>query len=99
MMCMIINVVFGIVCCCFVCFMFGGCASIEKGECRHSISLDLEGKRAHLFVLVFALYENQREFGSDWCTGLRKDEDSRTYEGKIFSQSGDRFWQELLGKH
>jgi hypothetical protein len=42
--------------------MFAGCAFVEKGERRHSIFLDLEGKRARLFVLVFALHENQWEF-------------------------------------
>jgi hypothetical protein len=93
------HMVFGIVCCCFVCFTFAGCAFIEKGERRHSISLDLEGERACLFVLIFALHEDWREFGSDWCTGLQKDEESRTYEGEIFLQWGDKFWQELLGKH
>jgi hypothetical protein len=93
------QMVFGIVCCCFVCFMFAGCAFIEKGERRHSISLDFEGECARLFGLVFALHENWREFGSNWCTGLGKDEELRTYDGEIFLHSGDRFWQELLGKH
>jgi hypothetical protein len=56
--------------------MFAGCAFIEKGERRHSISLDLEGERACLFVLIFALHEDWQAFGSDWCTGLQKDEES-----------------------
>jgi hypothetical protein len=53
------HMVFGIVCCCFVCFMFPGCAFIEKVEPRHSISLDLEGEHARLFVLGFALHEDR----------------------------------------
>ncbi len=76
------HMVFVIVCC-FVCFMFADCAFIENGERRHSISLDLEGELACLFVLVFALHEDQREFGSHRRTGLQKDEESRTYEGEI----------------
>jgi hypothetical protein len=44
--------VFGTICC-FVCFKFLGSAFMEKGECRHSIPLDLKGELAHLSVLVF----------------------------------------------
>lgn len=52
------HMVFIIRCCCFVCFMFAGFAFMEKGECRHSVSLNLEGEIARLFVLVFALHED-----------------------------------------
>jgi hypothetical protein len=38
--------------------MFAGFAFMEKGECRHSVSLNLEGEIARLFVLVFALHED-----------------------------------------
>ncbi len=52
------HMVFRIICCCFVCFMFRGCAIMEKGGCRHSVSFDLKGELAHLSMLVFALHED-----------------------------------------
>jgi hypothetical protein len=52
------HMVLGIVCCCFVCFMFVGSALMEKGDYRHFVSLDLKGELACLFVLVFALHED-----------------------------------------
>jgi hypothetical protein len=36
---------------------------MEKEECKHFVYLDLKGELAHLFVLVFALHENQWEYG------------------------------------
>ncbi len=78
--------------CCFVCFMFVGCAFMEMGKWRCFVSLNLECELSCLFVLVFALHEDQWEYGSDWCTGLLEDEELQTYKGwQIFSK-GESFW-------
>jgi hypothetical protein len=62
----------------FCVFMFAGFAFMEKGECRHSVSLDLEGELACLFELVFAIHEYWWEFGFNLHTRLRKDEEPHT---------------------
>jgi hypothetical protein len=64
------HMVFGIVCCSFVCFMFTCCVIMEKGNCRHFVYLDLEGELACLSILVFALHEDRWEYGLDQCTRL-----------------------------
>ncbi len=70
--------VIGIICCCFACFMFIANTFMEQGECRRSVSLDLIGELARLFVLVFALHEDWWKFGSNWHIELWKDEESWT---------------------
>ncbi len=72
------HMVLGIVCCCFVCFMFAGFAFMEKGKCMCFVSLDLEDELACLFVLVFAFHEDWCEFGFNWHIRLWKDEEPHT---------------------
>jgi hypothetical protein len=64
--------------------MFVGCAFMEEGYCKHSISFVLENELVSLSMLVFVLHEISWEYGSDWCIGLWKDEESVIYEGWQF---------------
>jgi hypothetical protein len=90
------RMVFGIICCCFVCFMFVGFAFMEKGGRRHFVYLDLESELAGLFVLVFSLHEDcgnlaligALDYGRMKRYGHKKD--------GIFLQSGHLF-EDFLG--
>ncbi len=95
------HMVFGIVCCCFVCFMFAGCAFMEKGECRHFISLDLEGKRARLFVLVLLLMktgENLAPIGAlDYERMRSREHMKERYFGNRGTDFGRNYWGNTQG--